>query len=147
MCGAGVSQSVLKEMLGARIIGSSYRGDHIVAHDTRAFSPTTDHPDTGNPPPASGASSPPTRYDTVAQHGEYKRAVVSKLKRNDNAPLPPISFNWRDSSSRPPTHMAQQYLDPTDVDFYLDDVLTIAEMGDKLNRLFGEIRISALHII
>ena len=71
---------------------------------------------------------------------------MKRWSRSDNASFPLISFNWTDNLFPPLTSCDEKYLDGVDVECSIGNLVSIANLGDNLNRMAGEVRISARHI-
>ena len=89
---------------------------------------------------------PPLRNSAPETILEHRAATINRWRGNDHASFPLISFNWRGNLSKRITTSARHYLASVDVDFSLSNVCEVAKMGDRLNDMSGEVRISARHI-
>ena len=75
-----------------------------------------------------------------------RRATTIRMwTRGGDASYQSISFNWRGNLPPILTKCARAYMGGVDVDCDDENLRQIAQKGDNLNRLAGEIRISARH--
>ena len=96
-----------------------------------------------DPPPTFAPPLVNSLPESILQH---RAEVLGKWQRNDAASFPLISFNWRDNLVGKISARAQKYLDGVDVDFTIANICTVADAGDRLNNLSGEVRVSARHL-
>ena len=144
-CGGKRRNSVATE-------GVEWRSEDLVGHPLRSVSSWIPQPSTPlsegedirlDLPPVIAPPLVNCLPETILQH---RTDVLSRWQRHDDASFPLISFNWRGNLvSKIPT-CAQRYLGGINVDFSLANICAVASLGDRLNNLSGEVRISARHI-
>ena len=94
------------------------------------------------PPPMA----PPLRNPLPETALANRQTIISRWKRNGDASFPLISFNWGGNLSGRVTKVDERCLSGVDVDFSLSNICAVAKLGDCLNEISGESRVSARHI-
>ena len=106
-------------------------------------SPLIDTPEQRRPPPYIAHPLSGNRESSIRQHRD---AIAKRWSRTGEAAFPSVSFNWSDNLPPTLTSCAQKYLDSVDVECNVGNLWAVADLGDNLNRLSGDVRISARHI-
>ena len=98
------------------------------------------------PVPGHPAIDPPLLDNREGAVLAHREAAVRRWARSDNDSYPLASFHWRDNLSPNLTQRDEEYLDGSDVDCTVANIWAIAQRGDQLNRLGGEVGVSARQI-
>ena len=107
-------------------------------------SPLHDPPEPCKPHPPD--IDPPLLGNQETAIRQHRDAIAKRWSRTDEASFPLISFGWSDNLSPNLTACAEKYLDSVDVGRNVENLRTVANLGDRLNRLSGEVRIAARHV-
>ena len=89
---------------------------------------------------------PASSEQSTLYHRELPTFSRGKRSRSDNAPSRPISFKWRGNFSSKVSQLADRYLEEVDIGFSFLRVCAVPQLGDNLNLISCDARISARNI-